>query len=337
MKKLLFHSAMLAMIFAAAVMATSCQKEKEKEETMKTTVSHFNPENLQIEDMNAYLEGFKEKMENAEAKGETEAMSIDEAAWHITSLANYQFAKANAPHDDLRFDTLYSHVNITDGMISMTDLNATYQEIAYAIKDFKKNVACENPNFRYIFISIADNGNVRIDLQTIFGNGTKFWGDTLWYYSSTFDFSDYFDITGNTSYPANGYGMYELKRVLNLVGTYTAYLSGIARVYYTYRVTDTFYFKNYVDPHGSDFSLDSRLYASTNTFNSDIGYDNMCYALDSYTGLAWENRPLQKEVVAFGIRFQEGEDPENLLNDKWQNIGNHKLGVTYGFAHVNYY
>jgi len=124
MNRILLKSAILAMIFAAAVMATSCQKEKEKEENTEKAVSHFNPANLQIDDMNAYLEGFKEKMENAEAKGENETMGIEEAAWHLSSVANHDFAQIIASHDTLCHDTLYFHVDVDVGKVSVADISS---------------------------------------------------------------------------------------------------------------------------------------------------------------------------------------------------------------------
>ena len=295
-------------------------------------MSHFNPANLQIDDMNAYLEGFKEKMENAEAKGSTETMGLEEAAWHITSLANYQFARANAPHNNLRFDKLCFNVNVTEGVVTMNDLNDVYDDIANAIIDFKKNIECNNPEFRFIFISIAENGVVTVEIQTSFIEVSKYWGDVLWHFDSSFDCSDYFNTSAN--YSADSIGKDELTRVLNLTATYEAENPDpYAFFYYTYMEIDTFYFEDYIDPYGSHFEDDSRLYATRQIFSYGIPMDDMCYALDSYAGLAYDNRPYGRFVVSYGITFQRGVNETGSESDKKPKVGNHKLGVVYGVPH----
>ena len=320
-----------AMVIAASLLAASCQKENETEENTGKAVSQFNPANLQIDDMNAYLEGFKEKMENAGTKGSTETMAIDEAAWLLSSLANYQFANANAPHNNLRFDKLYFNVDITDGVITMNDLNEVYGRMAYAIKDFKKNINCENPNFRFIFVTVAKNGAVTVELQTSFMDVSKYWGDVLWHYDNNFDCYDYF--SPNTNYSADSLGRDALVWALNLTATYEAENPNpFAIFYYTYTVIDTFYFEDYIDPYGSHFVNDSRLYATSLSFHYNIPIDDMCYLLDSYAGLAWDNTPTMKYPISYGIKFQHGANATPSSN-KLPQIGNHKLGVVYGIPH----
>ena len=218
-----YRSAMLAMVFAAAVMATSCQKDKEKEESTEKTVSHFNPANLQIDDMNAYLEGFKEKMENAEAKGSTETMGIEEAAWHLSSVANHDFANIGAPHDTLRFDTLYCHIDVIDGMVTVADMNAAYEEMSHAIVNFKKGLACENPNFWFIDTKISDNGVVTIPLTTMFcTNNGKNWGDHYWYLNPiTADSICALYLNSSTPYYADSNAVTTLEYILTLTNTAT--------------------------------------------------------------------------------------------------------------------
>ena len=321
MNKLLFHSAMLAMIFATAVMATSCQKEKEKEENTVEAVSHFNPANLQIEDMNAYLEGFKEKMGNAEAKGSSEIMGIEEAAWHLSSVANHDFANICAPHDTLRFDTLYFHMDVTDGKVSVADMNALYEEMSQAIVNFKKGLACENPNFWYIDTEISENGDVTIPIVTMYINsGSKYWGDQYWHLTpNTADSICAIYLDSTITYYADSNAMTTLEYMLMLQATYS--LSG--GQYFTDYDYKVYTFQNYIDPNGSPFYCYSRLYASTGIYHNPISYTNMCYAFDSYAGLAWGTvyEILDGIVpVCYDLEFLK-------IMGKIPRIGHHKMSV----------
>lgn len=327
MKKTLFRSAMLAMVIAAAVMATSCQKEKEKEENMKMTVSHFNPADLQIEDMNAYLEGFKEKMKNASTKGSTETMGIEEAAWHLSSVANYELANIGASHDTLRFDTLYCHIDVTDGMISIADMNAAYEEMSHAIVNFKKGLGCENPNFWFIGTKISENGEITIPLTTMFtANCSKYWGTHFWSFSNQTTADSicalYFDNT--TTYYADSNAMSALEYALALSFTHQL----VGGEYLTYYTTKEYKYQNHTDAYGSNFYGNSRLYASTNYYHSPISYENMCYAFDSYSGLAITDSymlPYNPIPTTFLIEF--------LPAMRLPCVGNHKLTIEY--CHIN--
>ena len=326
MKKTLFRSALFAIVFATAVVATSCQKEKEKEENTEKTMSHFNPANLQIDDMNAYLEGFKEKMKNASTKGSTETMGIEEAAWHLSSVANYEFANIGASHDTLRFDTLYCHVDVTDGMISMADMNAVYEEMSHAIVNFKKGLGCENPNFWFIGTKISENGEITIPLTTMFtANCGKYWGTHFWSFSNQTIADSICDLYFNstTTYYAKGNAMSALVYALTLRFTYQP----VGSEYLTYYMNKYYEYQNYIDAYGSNFYGNSRLYASTSSYNSSISYENMCYAFDSYSGLAITDSymlPNNPIPTGFSIEFVEA---------KGSCVGNHKLTVEYSHIH----
>jgi hypothetical protein len=322
------------MIFAAAVMATSCQKEKEKEENTEKAVSHFNPANLQIEDMNAYLEGFKEKMENAEAKGGNETMGIEEAAWHLSSVANHDFAQIIASHDTLCHDTLYFHVDVVDGKVSVADMNALYEEMSQAIVNFKKTFGYENPNFWFIGTKISENGEVMVPLTTMFiKDNNKYWGDHYWYLNSnTADSICALYLSTTTTYYADDSisttgTLTILKYMLDLEATYSLH----GGQYFTEYACDTFKYQNYTDPYYSPFYNNSRLYASRTKFHFVISYTNMCYIFDSYAGLAWGKLNLiMNDIVPteYFIQFIRGTENKDLQ------IGNHKMMVDYKQYHT---
>ncbi len=334
MKKIILYSAVLAMIFATAVMATSCQKEKEKEENTEKAVSHFNPANLQIDDMNAYLEGFKEKMENAEAKGSTETMDLDEAAWHLSSVANHDFANIGASHDTLRFDTLYCHIDVTDGMVSVADMNAAYEEMSQAIVKFKKGLGCDNPNFWFIDTEISENGDVVIPLTTMFiKDGSKNWGDHYWYLNPFMaDSICAIYINPDSTYYADNTAIDLLEYILTLRNTTIA--PTLPAGYMINENDVVFYYQNYIDPYGSPYAWNSRLYASNNTYHSPIYYDNMCYLFDSYAGLIESNvNPgINYLPTSVSIEFLRADYPPG---NKWQCMGSHEMTVHYGQIVMN--
>lgn len=326
MNKTLFRSALFAIVFATAAVATSCQKEKEKEENMKMTVSHFNPADLQIEDMNAYLEGFKTKMENANAKSSTETMGIDEAAWHLSSVANHDFANIGATHDTLRFDTLYCHIDVTDGRVGIADMNAAYEEMSQAIVNFKKGLNCENPNFWFIGTKISESGDVVIPLTTMFtANCSKYWGDHYWSLNAnTADSICALCFDNTTTYYADGNAMTALEYALMLRSTYHQ----VEGDYLTYYTTIEYKYQNYTDPYGSNFYGNSRLYASIDYYHNPISYENMCYAFDSYAGLAWTDANLNLVdnplPTNYSITF--------LTGLRLPCVGNHKLTVEFSLV-----
>ena len=112
--------ATLLVVAATMIAMVSCKKENQDALLNNTqSAKAFTPP--VVDDMNAYLKDFKQKMQNVTKDG-NETLSLEEAAWHLSSVANYDFANANVEFDDIRFDTLYSTVNVTGGIILLNDL-----------------------------------------------------------------------------------------------------------------------------------------------------------------------------------------------------------------------
>ncbi|MBR3730013.1 MAG: hypothetical protein IKN08_03765 [Bacteroidales bacterium] len=90
MKKRKLTLAILAMVVATlvSVAIVSCKKEDTVAPTGQSAAkAAFTPP--QVDDMNAYLKDFKQKMQSA-AKGDDEALSLDEAAWHLSSVVFWE-------------------------------------------------------------------------------------------------------------------------------------------------------------------------------------------------------------------------------------------------------
>lgn len=259
----------VATLFVAVV---SCKKET-PEATLNNNEEKvaFSPEN--ITDMNAYLKGFKRQMQESK-DGET--MSLEAAAWHLSSLANYDFANANVSYTDIRFDTVYGHVNVVDGKVSLSDMNIAYASISSDIASLEQNLGLDNQHFRFIGTDIMDDGTVVMAITS-----TYTILDHLWYFDNLFytDTVCYYYFSDDSTYVWNSNAVSELIRVLSIYESHPTMTS--SRIYYTISRSHTFYFTENIDQYGSPNFVDSRLLGGYSIVPSDV----MCYCLDSYLGL----------------------------------------------------
>lgn len=124
--KLSFAIMTMALAMAISVAVISCKKETESALQQKAYTTHQPFDLRKVEDLQAYLKDFKKRM--TEAK-DNEALSLNDAAWHLASLANCDFCRINVEYDNVKFDTVQMNVNVTDGAVLMGDLNAAYGQI----------------------------------------------------------------------------------------------------------------------------------------------------------------------------------------------------------------
>ena len=334
MKKTRFLIATLLVVMATAVAVVSCKKDNQNVKSIinnGSTVSHFDPSH--ITDMNGYLADFKQKMKESQYSKDDEAFSLDEAAWHLSSVANYDFANANVEFDDIRFDTIYSTVNITGGFVLMSDLAAAYENISTDIEKFYRSLSLGNKHFRFIGAKISENGAVTISLVTTFLHNTKYLDDTLWYYPNmeSLLLECYWYFSGYSSLPANSLGTSVLQSFLNWKESHQVVEEPThLTVYYTATFDTTFYYRNEIDPFGSPSYLNSRLFANNTYLNIDI-LPVICYYVDSYAGLGYSNCPSGQNVVYWKIRYYEEEPFPQYEEHLWKE--HHRLTVSYGIRH----
>ena len=326
MKKSYLFITTLLMVAAVAAVVVSCKKETSSDlmNNKNESAQSFNPR--EIEDMNAYLKDFKQKMQSA-AKGEDEALPLDEAAWHLSSLANYDFGHANVECDDVRFDTLYAQVNVTNGTVLLSDLAAVYQTISSGIEKFYNSLALDNKNFRFINAFVSEDGTVTVPVLTTFSYGAKDIMDTSWYFENDvwilLDTCNYY--FNATSYPVQTTGTSELQRALNRIVSLQT-IQG-SNVYYTLSSTKRFDYQNYIDPYGSLCYEDSRIFASQGTTNLDI-YFWICYLFDSYLGLGHQYLPSDEYILSWNVEYYHRQQTHVLPSFEY-----HSLVVAYGIQH----
>lgn len=329
MKKRRFIIAILMVAATVTVAVVSCKKETPETNMAKGNKSEttYCPEN--ITDMNAYLKGFKKQMQ--ESKDGT-TMSFGEAAWHISSLANYDFANANVEYTDVRFDTVYGHVNVVNGEISLADMNTAYVGIAADIEALEQSLGLNNQHFRFIGTDIMDDGTVVMSITT-----TYTMLDHLWYFDDLFyaDTACYFYFSEDSTYMWDSGAKNELIRILNIFENHPLSPSpnpNHGRMYYTETRTKTFYFYENIDPYGSPNTLNSRLLGGY----SMVPLSVMCYCLDSYLGLAYDflldnPNPLYSDetVAVWQIDCDSQVFPPNNPT-----VFYHNLTVKYGRPHT---
>lgn len=317
MKKTRFFIATLLVVAAASVAVVSCKKEANDTLLNNTSsqVKTFAPP--QVDDMNAYLKGFKQKMQNVTREG-NETLSLEEAAWHLSSVANYDFANANVDFTDLFYDTLCYQLNTTNGYVALSDLNAVYESMANDIDTFYQSLDIQEKHFHFIGVTISDFGEVTVVLIVSYDNPYH-----LWYPSDTTYCDLYFNV--NTQYPAFGFGMTELKRILNLIDSRPIEYSH-GRTYLVFSREIKPLFMDYIDPYGAPNFKNSRIYCTKGYYNVNLTLDEMCYYLSSYHALGYE-LILDNEAIA-NWDIQEkiySNDP------RVQNTYYHELAITYGY------
>ena len=333
MKKMFSFAVYVMAAMAMALAMGSCKKENQNVKTNNsgTAVSHFDPSH--ISDMNAYLGEFKQKMKQSQYTKDNETLSLEEAAWHLSSVANYDFANANAEFTDLRYDTLQYHVNVTNGHVALSDLNAVYASMASDIDAFYQNLDLQEKHFRFIGASVSENGQVRVGLITSY-----IVLDHTWYFAGDWEAAlfCYEWLDDNTYYDWNTGAKQLLESLINSLEGHNYSMNNnppvVGRVYYVYTMDTVFTWDNCIDPYGSPFFHDSRLYAALADAHADpwLEFNEMCYCIDSYLGLPFEyiesnpllgnQRPVHWEIQCSSYKY--------LPSPKWYAFC-HNLKVTF--------
>ena len=182
MKTKRFLIATLLVVVTTSVAVVSCKKETLNTLSNNTSQSVKTFAVPQVDDMSAYLKDFKQKMQAA-TRDEEETFTLEEAAWYLSSLANYEFANINVKCNAVRFDTLYAQVNITNGSVLLSDLGLAYEGISASIMNFNNSLALNNKHFRFINAFISENGEVTVPILTTYIQDSKGLPDHTWYYA----------------------------------------------------------------------------------------------------------------------------------------------------------
>lgn len=342
MKKSRVYIAIICMaIMAAAVAVVSCKKETTNKMVSGTSKSPqaFDPSH--ITDMNTYLKDFKQKMEESQNAKDAEYLSLAEAAWHLSCLANIDFCRINVKYDDFQFDTIEIQVNTTNDVMLMSDFCMAYQQICKEIQQFKKGFNHSDQNLYFIKVSIDAEGYAKIALMTSYTISSKDFYTHQWYFQDFFSavYECYEYYSDDSTYVWNGLAADELQRVLNLYEHHENGFGPIGSLICYIPTRDhTFNYTNTCDPYGSEFFYvnDSRVFAKR--YNQSIPVPNyifdvyeMCASLDSYLGLGYEYINDHLYINEFPVNWTV--TPQTKSYNTWNYIY-HDLYVEYGRTYV---
>lgn len=291
---LLFSVIMLAaMTFSVA----SCQKDNyQANQRSSANKQAYQPP--QVEDMLAYLKDFKQKIQS---RGGDETMTLDEAAWHLSSLANYDYGDVRCEFSDFHYDTLYTHIAVSNGSVSMAEMSNTYSSVATAVESFYRNTDLVDAAPRFIDVAIDDNGMVTVALMTSYRD--RSWWTYTYYFPTVYDRDSILENLGIDidlclslwdDFPN------ELKRVLNIQTAYTSAYgqnnSGADRVFYTMSRIDTLAYNAYYDPNGSPFLYNGMIMHYINHL-PNVDYNEFAYCFDRYAYAAMQSLVGNEEVI----------------------------------------
>ena len=314
-------------ILATAVAFVSCKKETENTLNPKNNNTQLTSNINNIEDMNAYLKDFKQKM--LESKSD-EILSLDDAAWHLSSLANYDFGYANVEFTDILFDTLYFNVLVTDGGVRLSDLAVSYAAISTAIDSYYQSLELENRHFRYISAKIMEDGTIAMGLLLTYGISRDYHN---WYPNDTLFYNQYFDE--NIQYHAISNGMLAIEYMLNSIDSYPLGQEE-SRAYLTYARDEMPLFVDYIDLNGSPNFLDSRIWCTQAYLNEILPFDEMTYYVSSYHALGRSflhiiNNTSEEDIACWDLDWDVyPHDPDAINQMNYQQTYYHVLTITIG-------
>lgn len=325
------HTTLLAaIVLMGLTIFASCKKDNETKAPEANNIqsaSITHPE--QIDDMNAYLEQFKQQL-MGDSKGD-EMMTVEDANWFLTNLSNYDFGNVVEQFDDIMFNDIYTDVNISNGLVSLADLNDAYKQIFNEIRSYYRNLDLQDKDFRFIKCEIQEDGTVKTHVTVTYGDGAKAFGG--FYFDSESICSSYLD--SNLTYTGNTVAVAELNRLLNQL-VHTPETSE-GKIYYTIHSSKYFEPLDLIDtvtPSPND-SLSRLYFRLGGYYNEVIPYEDMVYNFDSYAGIIDEYRPLGCMVASVQVRFGWGYVRNIAGNDPTQqtNFG-HDISITYGVLHT---
>lgn len=211
-------------VLALAVVAVAiiaCKKEKESK------VSQNNSELIIVskeEDMNAYLERFKEKMQSA-SKGD-DVLSMD-ARWHLEAVLNYAYGNAGRQISEVQFDTLHYTIHTNGNELTFAQLNEAFHALSYDVEQSyskcilpDKSILAIQTMFEndskkdsVVVMSVLSTGGYRP--MNMWFDSTDYWGERYYDYGNGWIESSGKCGPFSGEHPESGAPL-ELSRKLNL-------------------------------------------------------------------------------------------------------------------------
>lgn len=284
-KKMKLVAVVATLLIAAAGLSTisSCKKDKNtmlEKQIVQNCIKH--PE--KIEDMDAYLKDFGNKMLNSK---NNEFLTTEEAAWHITAYLNFQYGDVTDDYSD--YDISYKEytIPVSNGLVTLSDLGLLYNNTAKDIVKFYQASMFNDKKILYVQTEIGNTGNVKVTAALTYKESSQ-----LRY----FDFDDYVDsvlfcdslFPNQQGYLWNTEATQLLTELIRHFSHATLRTADYERKYYISIKEDDFTHKDYP---GQIY------YCGCCTYTHYISPQDMCFYLDSYLDIIFENKPERYDVV----------------------------------------
>ena len=256
-----------------------------------------------------------------QTRGNDDAMELEDAAWHLSSVANHDLGDVTSNYAKIHYDTLYYHINVSNGMVNLSDLSMLYSRVSADIEALFQSLDFENKHIHFIGANIADDGKVTIPVMV-----TRDWVDYQWYFNDPFELVEILDqyYSDDSTYYMAGNFRTELKRVLDILTKY--HINQPGKQYFIFSRTDSLRYNDIasIDPYSSMNYYSSRIFA-------DIGHpsimtmDEMYYYTDSYAGFS-VNNAMPNEVVISWYISELRHDPVNHYQNTY-----HVPAIKFGY------
>lgn len=249
--------------------------------------------------MLAYLKDFKQKIQ---VRGNDDTMELDEASWHLSSLANYDFGNVKNDFTGVQYDTLYNYVNVSNGLVTLSELNTVYNNISNQISGFYQTLNLDDMAPRFIDVAVEENGSVKIALMTTYRD----WGDHYWFLPDGYGVADSIlnslGVGYDSCYALYGNFNSELQRVLNLLIRDYYDLDPSDRIAYVPSRSYIIPYDEFRDLYGSLYIGNSRVMYFLN-HDPEVCYDEIAYLVDSYMGLAVDEMESNEIMVLWFLPY----------------------------------
>lgn len=312
--KLVTTLAIIMIAMAGLVAIQSCKKEQNSllnQQTIQKGIVH--PE--KIDDMNAYLKNFGEKMLNSK---DNEVLSVEEASWHLMAYQNFMYGDVDDDYTGIISEKHEYNITVSNDMVTLSDLGTLYNITAKDISNFYKTSQAENKRIMYVYSTIDINGRVNVEIALSYRESSRY------YY---FDMTSFeFETLCDSLFPSpNGYNWGTQAttilqtHITNLGPTSMRPADGERKYYYGIHNNSYDY---------NDYS--GRIYfCATCTDNALIIPSDMCYYLDSYLGIVVENIPNGLETILCNV-IPHDNYPVPSNDPEAPQPHYHELNVLYG-------
>jgi hypothetical protein len=188
--KIVAAAATLLIVVLCAVTFDACRKKNEVANSFtKLTDNQGIVYQKNVQDRTTYIVEFEKKLKSVEKSDEF--LTVENANSFLFDILNYDYGDIQQNKLAMSYETTTYTVNVSNGVINLTDFANLYQEISAYISEYYHNLDLINPHYYYIFPKIeefdSDATSATVTVETAVSSGDL--GKAMAYND---DFCDYF-------------------------------------------------------------------------------------------------------------------------------------------------